>query len=295
LYSRSSPITFVHTLPACYIDLSVVKALTHAAIETKQRLRIEWIASSDLLSVGDKSSSKAWERLRQADGVVVPGGFGASEFCMKCFADHFVLISLIFLSGGLEGKIAAISFARKEKIPFLGICLGMQAAVIEYRRSVLGKQKSNSAEFKDDLREGDDDVIIFMPEGDKERMGGTMRLGARETILKENSIAQKLYGRTRIMERHRHRYEVNPKMVDELESAGLKFVGRNMDASTTGDERMEVVELSEDDHPYFIAAQFHPEFMSRPGKPSPFFKGLLCASKVLATKKKNSSVDDQHK
>lgn len=243
---------------------SVVKALTHAAIETKQRLRIEWINSSDLLTSEDTENCNeaAWEKLKICDGVLVPGGFG---------------------SRGLEGKIAAIRYAREQKIPFLGICLGMQAAVIEYRRSVLGKINSHSAEFKDDLVVGEDDVIIFMPEGDKERMGGTMRLGARETVLKKDSLAHILYGDISIMERHRHRYEVNPLMVEELEGAGLKFVGRNMDSETTGDERMEVIELDEDIHPYFVAAQFHPEFMSRPGKPSPPFLGLLKASKAFAT------------
>ena len=243
--------------------MSVIKALTHAAIETKQRLRIEWISSSDLINTNDDDLlSDAWKRLRECDGLVVPGGFGAR---------------------GLEGKISAIHYARENKIPFLGICLGMQASVIEYRRSVLGKNKSHSAEFKDDLIEGEDDVIIFMPEGDRERMGGTMRLGARETVLKEGSLVRKLYGQSRVMERHRHRYEVNPLMVDELEAAGLKFVGRNLDADITGDERMEVVELDVDSHPYFVATQFHPEFMSRPGKPSPPFLGLLEASKVVAS------------
>ena len=241
------------------IDLSVIKALTHAAIETKQRLRIEWISSSDLVGPDDVKSSELWKRLRSCHGIVVPGGFG---------------------SRGLEGKISAIRYARENKVPFLGICLGMQAAVIEYRRSVLGKINSHSAEFMEGLIEGKDDVIIFMPEGDRERMGGTMRLGARETILKEGSLVHNLYGKTHIMERHRHRYEVNPSMVDELEAAGLYFVGRNVDADTPGDERMEVVELNKDDHPYFVAAQFHPEFMSRPGKPSPPFLGLLKASKL---------------
>ena len=242
--------------------MSVIKALTHAAIETRQKLRIEWISSSDLISNDADKLLDSWTRLRACDGVVVPGGFGAR---------------------GLEGKIAAIKHARENKIPFLGICLGMQASVIEYRRSVLGKKLSHSAEFKNDLVEGEDDVIIFMPEGDRARMGGTMRLGARETILREGSLVRKLYGQPRVMERHRHRYEVNPKMVDELEAAGLKFVGRNLDADVTGDDRMEVIELNEDIHPYFIATQFHPEFMSRPGKPSPPFLGLLRASKIVAS------------
>jgi CTP synthase len=129
-----------------------------------------------------------------------------------------------------------------------------------------------------DLEKNIEDVVIFMPEGDRERMGGTMRLGARETVLKDGSISRKLYDKEKIMERHRHRYEVNPLMVDDLEDAGLRFVGRNTDSSG---ERMEIIELEEVDHPYFVGAQFHPEFTSRPEKPSPLFLGLLQSCKSL--------------
>jgi len=244
------------------VDLSVVKALTHSAIATRQRLRIEWIVASDLSGddegeVGDEASKSAWERLKKCDGIVVPGGFGTR---------------------GFEGKIAATKYARESKTPFLGICLGMQAAVIEHCRSVLGRQGAHSSEFIQGLEENVEDAVIFMPEGDRERMGGTMRLGARETILKDGSISRKMYGTERIMERHRHRYEVNPALVPDLEKAGLHFVGRNTDGSG---ERMEVVELDEKVHPYFVAAQFHPEFTSRPEKPNPLFLGLLQASKSV--------------
>jgi CTP synthase len=246
-----------------YIDqgdayLSVVKALTHAAMATSQKLRIEWIEASSL-SPDEETSDKdvtAWERLRSCDGIVVPGGFG---------------------NRGMLGKIATIKYARENKVPYLGVCLGMQAAVIEYCRNVLGIEKAYSAEFSDDLVENEEDAVIFMPEGDKERMGGTMRLGARETMLKENSIARQLYGKEKVMERHRHRYEVNPALVPRLEEAGLEFVGRNTDASG---ERMEVCELSKEKHPYFMAAQFHPEFTSRPEKANPLFLGLLQAAKM---------------
>jgi len=249
--------------------LSVIKALTHAAIATKQKLKIEFLDSSDLeedtSSKGESSvSSKnkrlaTLERLLSCDGMVVPGGFG---------------------SRGFEGKIEAIKNARIEKIPFLGICLGMQAAVIEYARNVGGFTKADSAEFVNptpstdqEEKEQDNNVIIFMPEGDRTRMGGTMRLGARETILRKGSLAYDLYGRKEtIMERHRHRYEVNPKWVEPLETLGLNFVGRNTDMSG---ERMEVIELDKEIHPYFIAAQYHPEFTSRPEKPNPLFLGLL--------------------
>ncbi|EJK61007.1 hypothetical protein THAOC_18568 [Thalassiosira oceanica] len=237
--------------------LSVVKALTHAAIATKQRLKIEWIEASSLHD-DDPAGSDSWERLRKCDGVVVPGGFGAR---------------------GLDGKIASIEYVRTSGTPFLGICLGMQSAVIEYTRNVCGIEKANSAEFEDDLKKDEEDAVIFMPEGDRERLGGTMRLGARETVLREGSLARRLYGRERVFERHRHRYEVNPALVERLEESGLEFSGRNGDSSG---ERMEIVELQQDVHPYFIAAQFHPEFTSRPEAPSPLFLGLLqaCQSKA---------------
>lgn len=239
--------------------LSVVKALTHSAIATKQRLKIEWIVASDLdrndESTSEDAYNNAWERLKTCDGIVVPGGFGIR---------------------GFEGKVEAIRYARESKIPFLGICLGMQASVVEYCRNVLNRPHAHSSEFKDDLVEDVEDAIIFMPEGDRERMGGTMRLGLRETILRKGSIAFKYYGDEKIHERHRHRYEVNPAIVPDLETAGLHFVGRNADSSG---ERMEIVELDESAHPYFVAAQFHPEFTSRPEKPNPLFLGLLEASK----------------
>lgn len=237
--------------------LSVVKALTHASIATKQILRIEWIEASSLYGdEGDDGADKeldntAWDRLKLCDGVVVPGGFG---------------------SRGMEGKIRTIQYLREHKIPFLGICLGMQAAVIEYCRNVLGIEKAHSAEFFDDLVKNEEDAVIFMPEGDRTRLGGTMRLGARETELLEGSIARRMYGSEKVMERHRHRYEVNPALVSRLESAGLQFVGRNTDESG---QRMEVCELSESTHPYFVASQYHPEFTSRPELPNPLFLGLL--------------------
>jgi len=252
-----------------YVDqgdayLSVVKALTHSAIATKQRLKIEWIVASDL-DIDDDSTTQevhddAWVRLKKSDGIVVPGGFGTR---------------------GFGGKVQAIKYARESKTPFLGICLGMQASVIEYCRNVLNRPNAHSSEFKEGLAEDIDDAIIFMPEGDRERMGGTMRLGLRETTLRKGSIARKYYGSENVQERHRHRYEVNPALVPDLEAAGLHFVGRNTDGSG---ERMEVIELDESTHPYFVASQFHPEFTSRPERPNPLFHGLLEASKIAAAK-----------
>ena len=240
--------------------------MTHSAVATKQRLKVEWIEAS-LLEINEKDTTKemyddAIARLKKCDGVVVPGGFGVR---------------------GFEGKIEAIRYARENKMPFLGICLGMQASVVEYCRNKLGRQEAHSAEFIEDLTEDFNDAIIFMPEGDRERMGGTMRLGLRETILSQGSTARKVYGSEKVLERHRHRYEVNPAIVPDLEAAGLKFVGRNTDSSG---ERMEVVEIDESIHPYFVASQFHPEFTSRPGTPNPMFLGLLQASKKAASAKK---------
>ena len=191
--------------------------------------------------------------------MVVPGGFG---------------------NRGMEGKISTIQYSRETGKPFLGICLGMQAAVIEYCRNVLGIEKAHSAEFVADLVTDEEDVVIFMPEGDRERMGGTMRLGARETLLKDGSTARRLYGKEKVMERHRHRYEVNPALVSRLEEKGLHFVGKNADSSG---ERMEIAELSDKSHPYFVASQFHPEFTSRPELPNPLFLGLLQACKTIAS------------
>jgi CTP synthase len=191
------------------------------------------------------------------------------------YCDHFpVIIVGGFGIRGVEGKVDAIKYARENKVPFLGICLGMQVAVIEYVRSFLGRSKANSREFEPNSSDADA-AIIFMPEGDKTKMGGTMRLGSRRTILAPGSTASALYGNAQFAdERHRHRYEVNPELVPLLEAKGLKFSGKD-----TSGERMEVVELDSKEHPYFLAVQFHPEFKSRPQRPSPVFLGLLEAVK----------------
>jgi CTP synthase len=147
--------------------------------------------------------AEAWRRLKQSDALLVPGGFGIR---------------------GIEGKILAIRHARENKMPFLGVCLGMQAAVIEYTRSFLGRSLANSQEFFPEL-EGEDAAVIFMPEGDKNVMGGTMRLGARTTLISADSRAMRLYdGAEEVSERHRHRYEVNPELVDKLEHQGMNIV-----------------------------------------------------------------------
>ncbi|XP_039122445.1 CTP synthase-like isoform X2 [Dioscorea cayenensis subsp. rotundata] len=233
--------------------LSVLKALLHASVACRRKLVVEWVPASDLEDATLKETPDAhiaaWNLLKGADGVLVPGGFG---------------------DRGVQGKILAAKHARENNIPFLGICLGMQTAVIEYCRSVLNLHDANSTEFDPDTT---NPCVIFMPEGSKTHMGGTMRLGSRRTYFQvADCKSAKLYGNAKFVdERHRHRYEVNPDMVKELEEAGLSFVGKD----ETG-KRMEIIELPT--HPYFIGVQFHPEYKSRPGKPSAPFLGLIAAS-----------------
>ncbi|XP_059437699.1 uncharacterized protein LOC132170655 isoform X2 [Corylus avellana] len=233
--------------------LSVLKALVHASVFNRKKLFVDWVPASDLEDATAKENpdayKAAWKLLKGADGILVPGGFG---------------------DRGVQGKILAAKYARENRIPFLGICLGMQIAVIEFARSVIGLQDANSTEFDPNTR---NPCVIFMPEGSKTHMGGTMRLGSRRTYFQVmNSKSAKLYGSKSVIdERHRHRYEVNPDMVACLEKAGLSFAGKD----ETG-RRMEIIELP--NHPYFIGVQFHPEFKSRPGKPSPLFLGLIAAA-----------------
>lgn len=236
--------------------LSVIKSLKHASIACERKLDLVWVEASQLEDKDSEDYEAAWETVRAADGIIVPGGFG---------------------NRGFEGKCLAAEYCRKNKKPYLGICLGFQAMVVEYARNVIGWNDANSAEFDDKTSHP---VVIFMPEIDTETMGGNMRLGARNTKFTHKhedgsiSTTQILYGGNEIVsERHRHRYEVNPNVVDEVHSTGLKFVGRD----DTG-ERMEVAELPRSVHPYFVGCQYHPEFKSRPLKPSPPFHGLIMAA-----------------
>ena len=237
-------------LPGTDSYLSVVKALEHSAHFVNSKLEILWLDASHL-EPGSGNHDKGWSDLTSAHAVLVPGGFGIR---------------------GIEGMLLAINYARNNNIPYLGICLGMQLAVIEYARNVLGWKEANSTEFNDKTPHP---VIIFMPEGSKTHFGGTMRLGSRQTnILTKNCHAFKLYGASAIHERHRHRYEVNPDLIKDLEKAGLQFVGKD-----TTSTRMEIIELKK--HPYFFAAQYHPEYKSRPARPSPPFRGFLVAAAEL--------------
>ncbi|ORX72649.1 CTP synthase [Linderina pennispora] len=238
--------------------ISVVKALEHASLNVNRKIEISWVEASDLEeSSAQKDPLKyheAWQRLCAADGILVPGGFGER---------------------GVEGKVLAAKWAREHNVPYLGICLGLQVAVIEFARHVAGLPTAHSAEFRENC---DTPVVVFMPEIDRTTMGGTMRLGSRPTKFQGTSFAQnskirQLYGSVdEVNERHRHRYEVNPERVDELEAKGMHFVGRDAD---TG-ERMEILEL--ESHPYFVAVQYHPEYLTRPLSPSPPFLGLLLAA-----------------
>ena len=169
----------------------------------------------------------------------------------------------------MEGKIVAAGYARENGIPFLGVCLGFQIATIEFCRNVLGLEKASSTEF--DPRTPDPVICIMDEQKGIVDMGATMRLGAQDVFVKEGSMAAELYGSTQISERHRHRYEVNPDYIDRIEAAGWKFTGRS-ECGT----RMEIGEL--EGHPYYVASQFHPEFKSKPTRPSPLHQGLVDAA-----------------
>lgn len=232
--------------------LSVTKALLHAGIACEVRVRVSWVDSSmleDECKAGRHAEAHeaAWEAIRAADGVLIPGGFG---------------------NRGTEGKILAARYARENRRPFLGICLGMQVAVVEFARHVAGIPDATSAEVNPEAAEP---VVVFMPEISQTHMGGSMRLGLRSSAVKASTLAHQLYGYAEeVHERHRHRYEVNPDYVERIEQAGLVF-------SATDGVRMEIVELPAETHPFFVAPQFHPEFTSRPLSPNPLFLGFVQA------------------
>ena len=221
--------------------ISVIESLHHAGFANNVNVEI------DLVDAEKINNENAEEILSKYDGIVVPGGFG---------------------NRGIEGKIATIKYARENKVPFLGICLGMQMAVVEFARDVLGLEDANSAEFDKNTK---NPVIHIMEEQKNiDKKGGTMRLGAYPCIVKEGSLANKVYGKKEISERHRHRYEFNNDYREKLEKAGLTVSGTSPDGNL-----VEIVEIK--DHPYFIAGQFHPELKSRPNRPAPLFVGLVKA------------------
>jgi len=224
--------------------ISVIEAVKHACWNNGHQPRIAWLDSKQF------ESEENLSKLGSYDGIIVPGGFGAS---------------------GVEGKINAIKFCRENNIPFLGLCYGMQLAVIEFARNKCGMFDANTTEINPKTTHP---VIDILPEQKeilkKSEYGASMRLGAYPAVLKEGTVVSKLYGKTEISERHRHRYEVNPEMISQIEEAGLVFSG------TSPDKRlMEFIEIPSND--YFVATQAHPEFKSRPMQPAPLFDGLIKA------------------
>ena len=222
--------------------LSVVEALHHGGIENRTEVSIRWVDSEEL----EKSDCETM--LSGIDGMIIPGGFG---------------------NRGTEGMILAAQYARENRIPYLGICLGMQMAMIEFARHVIGYTDANSSELAPDTAHP---VIDLMPEQKNVTdLGGTMRLGAYPCILKKDSKAYQLYGREQIFERHRHRYEVNNEYRDVYEAKGMELSGVSPDGHI-----VEMIELK--DHPYYVATQAHPEFKSRPNHAHPLFAGLVKAA-----------------
>jgi len=240
-----------------YMDLtesykSLSEALIHAGIHTRTKVNIHYFDSEEIEKNGPGE-------LSEMSAILVPGGFG---------------------NRGIEGKILTVKYARENKIPYLGICLGMQVAVIEYARNKAGMTDANSTEFNSDTKypvvglitEWKDESGNVETRDENSNLGGTMRLGGQECKLVENSIAREIYGQASIVERHRHRYEVNDLLINKIENAGLKVSGRSADGNL-----VEMVEL--DDHPWFVACQFHPEFTSTPRDGHPLFESFIKAAK----------------
>ena len=225
--------------------ISVIESIKHAGFANDVETEIKLIDAEKI------TKDTADEMLKEFQGIVVPGGFG---------------------NRGIEGKIETIKYARENKIPFLGICLGMQMAVVEYARDVLGLKDANSQEFDEKSK----NQVIHIMENQKSvnKKGGTMRLGSYPCVIKEGTLAEKVYGTTEIAERHRHRFEYNNDYKERLENAGLICSGTSPDG-----ELVEIVELSQKEHPFFIAGQFHPELKSRPNRPAPLFVELVRVAK----------------
>ena len=221
--------------------LSVVEALTHGGIHYETQVDIEWISADDL------NSSNVEDYLRGVSGIIVPGGFGER---------------------GVSGKIDAVRYAREQKIPFFGVCLGMQTAVIEILRNVGGLTKADSTEFNPNT---DQPVVSRMSDQISGLLGGTMRLGSYNCRLAEDSLIRKAYGEEIIRERHRHRYEINHNYVADIERCGARITGVNPESGL-----IEAIELK--DHPWFVGVQFHPEFTSRPNRPNPLFRDFVGAA-----------------
>jgi CTP synthase len=232
--------------------ISVIEAIKFSAARLGVKPAIHWINSKEFEGNGKKGKEKL-QSLKQFDGVIVPGGFGET---------------------GIEGKLKVIQYAREKKVPYLGLCYGMQLAVVEYARNVLGIREANTVEIDPETKHP---VIDVMPD-QKEKIargdyGGSMRLGVYPAYLKKNTLARKVYGREIVEERHRHRYEVNPEYVDKLVEKGLVFSGVSPDKVL-----MEIAELPQNKHPFFLGSQFHPELQARPLAPHPLFTAFLKAA-----------------
>ena len=223
--------------------ISVVESLKHAGFANDAAIDIKWINSEECVDW-----EKCKELLADVQAVVVPGGFGVR---------------------GIEGKLNVIKYARTNNLPFLGLCLGMQCAVIEYARNVVGLKGANSKEFDENAQYPVIDLML--EQKNVQAYGGTMRLGAYDCVIKKGTKAHKAYKADLISERHRHRYEVNNEFIKQLTDAGLVFSGMSPDGMLA-----EMVELPKLD--WFVASQFHPEFKSRPEHPHPLFKGLIDAA-----------------
>ncbi len=226
--------------------MSVREALKHAALAAGVEVEICWVHSADL------EKNKGWEVIKSADGILVPGGFG---------------------SRGIEGKIMAARFAREQKVPYLGLCLGMQVMCIEFARHVLNLEDANSSEFDRSTRHPVIDLML--DQRSITDMGGTMRLGLYPCVLQKGTKAAAAYGVERVEERHRHRFEFNNAYRQAFEKAGMVFSGLSPDGKL-----VEIAEIA--DHPYMVGSQFHPEFLSRPMRPHPLFVGFLQAVKERA-------------
>jgi CTP synthase len=233
--------------------LSVIEALKFSGAEVHVKPKIDWINAKDF------QKGEGLETLAQYDGIIVPGGFGET---------------------GIEGKIHAIRYAREHKIPYFGLCYGMQLAVIETARNVLGIKEAHTVEIDPATAHP---IVDVMPEQKdliaEGNYGGTMRLGVYTAELTKGTIAREAYGADTVEERHRHRYEINPEYIEQLEKGGIVFSGKSPDGVL-----MEIAELPKDVHPFFLGTQFHPELQARPLAPHPLFTAFLEAAKTRATK-----------
>jgi len=237
--------------------ISIIESIKYSAYALGRQPVIHWLSASEFSTEGGSASGgevkKNLKNLNKYDGILVPGGFGER---------------------GIQGKLNVIEYTREKKIPYFGICYGMQLMVVEYARNMLKLRQANTTEIKENTKHP---VIDIMPEQkkklEKKDYGGSMRLGAYPAVLKKGTIAHSAYEKNRIEERHRHRYEVNPKYIEKMEKKGMVFSGTSPDKTL-----MEIAELPRDKHPFFLGTQFHPEFLARPFRPHPLFSAFIKAA-----------------